>query len=398
MPRPSRHLALAALSAVLFAITFVGVALAQSNDKLRTGETVTIPAGETVATDVYAFAGIVRVEGKIDGDLVAAGGTIDVPGTVTGDVLATGGNVSINGTVGGDVRAAAGTVSVGGKVTEDLATAGGNVTVTPAGAVGEDMLASAGWLTVDGSVAGDLTGTAGRYDKRGSVGGTEDVVINAGRFPSGQPESAPPAPPTPAEEVAGRAIDGLQHFVIVLIAGGLFLWLAPRAFAGTKEAIQRRPLPAAGWGLLGLLGYIVLMLVILLAMIVLAVAFGVIGLDALVGIDVVAGIVAILGTTLGFVVVAAYLADALVGAALAGLVMRDRGLTSRSQEFAALAAGAAVVVILSSIPLIGPWVKFVVVILGLGAVLLAWRGASGPREPQQIWAPTVDGRGSEPTS
>ena len=47
MPRPSRRLTLAALCAVFLAITFAGVAIAQSNDKLRSGETVTIRAGET---------------------------------------------------------------------------------------------------------------------------------------------------------------------------------------------------------------------------------------------------------------------------------------------------------------------------------------------------------------
>ena len=124
MPRPSRRLSLAALCAVFLAITFAGVAIAQSNEKLRSGETVTIAAGETIATDLYVFAGTVRVEGTIDGDLVAVGGTIDIPGNVTGDVLVTGGNVSINGTVGGDVRAGAGTVSVGGKVTEVPVTTG----------------------------------------------------------------------------------------------------------------------------------------------------------------------------------------------------------------------------------------------------------------------------------
>ena len=42
MPRPSRRITLAAVCAVLFAVAFAGVALAQSNDKLRAGETVTM--------------------------------------------------------------------------------------------------------------------------------------------------------------------------------------------------------------------------------------------------------------------------------------------------------------------------------------------------------------------
>src|SRR3954452_6766123 len=38
-----------------------------------------------------------------------------------------------------------------------------------------------------------------------------------------------------------------------------------------------------------------------------------------------------------------------------------------------LAVGAAVVVLLSSPPILGPWVKLVVALLGLGAILIAWR-------------------------
>jgi hypothetical protein len=186
--------------------------------------------------------------------------------------------------------------------------------------------------------------------------------------------------------VTNTALDGIQHFLIVLLVGGLLLWLAPGTYAATKEAIQRRPLPAAGWGILGLLGYLVALLVILLGMIVLAVVFGIVGFDDLVGLDVLTGFVAILGTTLGFVVICAYLADAIVGAAVAGVVMRDRSAT-RSREFGLMAVGAAVVVLLSLIPVIGPWIKFVVIVLGLGAVVLAWYGgrrSAPPPVPQQV--------------
>jgi len=386
MPRPSRRIATAATLAVVALVVLVGVALAQSNDKLRSGQTVTIPAGETVTSDLYVFAGTVRVEGTIDGDLVAMGGTIEIPGTVTGDVLSAGGNVSITGTVGGDARLAAGTVSVSGTVKEDLATASGQATIDPSGTVGEDMLASVGRLSVNGTVTGDLTASAATYDKTGSVGGTEDVVINAGRFPWGTPAAAPAPTPDQTAVVSNTALDGIQHFLIVLLVGGLLLWLAPGTYAATKEAIQRRPLPAAGWGILGLLGYLVALLVILLGMIVLAVVFGIVGFDDLVGLDVLTGFVAILGTTLGFVVICAYLADAIVGAAVAGVVMRDRSAT-RSREFGLMAVGAAVVVLLSLIPVIGPWVKLVVIVLGLGAVLLAWwsaRSSAPPPVPEQV--------------
>ena len=81
MRHPNRLFVAAATGVALLAI-LTGIALAQGavSDKLRTGNTVTIAAGETVSHDVYVFAGTVRVEGTIDGDLVASGGLIDVTG------------------------------------------------------------------------------------------------------------------------------------------------------------------------------------------------------------------------------------------------------------------------------------------------------------------------------
>ena len=119
----------------------------------------------------------------------------------------------------------------------------------------------------------------------------------------------------------------IQHLLVVLLAGGVLIWFVPRGYAAMKAAIQRRPLPAAGWGILGLLGYLVALIVIVLAMVLLAILFGALGFGDLVGLDILGGIVAILGVTLAFVIACAYIADAIVGAALAGLIMREASAT-----------------------------------------------------------------------
>ena len=136
-------------------------------------------------------------------------------------------------------------------------------------------------------------------------------------------------------------------------------------------------MPAAGWGIVGILGFFVLIILVLILMILLAIAFGLLGFIDLVGIDILGGILAIVGASLAFAVVTGYVADAIVGVALASLVMRGEN-ASRWRELAVLAVGAAVVVIVSSLPIVGPWVKLVVALLGLGAVLLAWRRPPGP--------------------
>jgi cytoskeletal protein CcmA (bactofilin family) len=384
MRHPMRLIKAAAASVVLLAI-LTGIAVAQGaiSDKLRTGQTVTIAAGETVSNDVYAFAGTVRVDGTLDGDLVASGGLVDVTGTVTGDVLAAGGSVNITGTVEGDTRIAGGTLSIGGAIKEDLLAAGGQLTITSSGMVGEDLIAATGTLTIDGAVAGNVLARTGTYSKVGTIGGTEDVTLTGRDGQSAQP-GQPGAAPTTTQQV----IDAIRHFLVVVLFGALLIWFAPRAYAATKAALQQRPLPSAGWGIVAIIGFVALLCVVLIAMILLAIVFGLLGFSDLIGLDILGGIVAILGASLVFAVVAGYVADALVGVALASLVMRGEN-ASRWRELAVLAAGAAVVVLLSSLPVVGPWVKLVVILLGLGAILVAWRGPrrTEPVAVQDGWIP-----------
>jgi cytoskeletal protein CcmA (bactofilin family) len=383
MRHPNRFLVAAAACLTLL-VVLTGVALAQGvlSDKLRTGDTVVIAAGETVSNDLYAAAGTVQVDGTVDGDLVATGGLVDVTGTVTGDVLAAGGRVSITGTVNGDTRIAGGQLTVGGSIKEDLVATGGQLTITSAGTVGQDLIAATGQLTLDGSVTGNVLARTGTYAKAGTVGGTEDVTItDRGDHPV-QP-GEPGGPPSATKQV----IDAIRHFLVVVLVGALLIWFAPRAYATMKETLQHRPLQATGWGVIALIGFVVLLIVVLILMVLLAIVFGLLGFADLVGIDILGGTVAILGASLTFSVVAGYVVDALVGAALAGLVMRGAE-PNRWRELALLAAGAAVVVLFSSLPVIGPWVKFVVILLGLGAVFLWVRGwrSSTPAAPA-AWPP-----------
>jgi cytoskeletal protein CcmA (bactofilin family) len=169
--------ATAAGIALLAILTGVAVAQGAVSDKLRTGDTVTVAAGETVSNDLYAVAGTVRIDGTVDGDLVASGGLVDVTGTVTGDVLAAGGRVTISGTVLGDARIAGGLLSIGGSVKQDVLAAGGQLTVMSSGTIGEDLIAGIGQLTIDGTVTGNVLARTGTYTKAGTIGGTEDVTI-----------------------------------------------------------------------------------------------------------------------------------------------------------------------------------------------------------------------------
>jgi hypothetical protein len=82
-----------------------------------------------------------------------------------------------------------------------------------------------------------------------------------------------------------------------------------------------------------------------------------------------------------FFVVVGYLAHAVVGLAIASFVRTES--RSRWADLGLLAVGAAIVVALTSLPVVGGLIGLVVAVLGLGALTLAvwtpWRARRSPR-------------------
>jgi hypothetical protein len=305
-----RRLVLASAFGLLLATSTLGVALAQGGQlggKLLTGNQVTIPSGETVDHDIYAFAG-----------------TVDISGTVNGDVVAAGGNVAVNGPVNGDVVAAGGTA-----------------------------------------------GSVGAYSRTGTITGTDSITVTGN-----QAATVTPAPSNPI-------VDAIRQFIVVFVVAILALWLVPRAMRSAEGWVRERPLPSLGWGFVAFVLYFVLIILVVIASILLAIIFGALGFGSLVGIDIFGAFVVCSAITLALVIVAAFLADAIVGLAVARLVMGrtsrapggDWSLTGRDRwtDLGLIAVGVAIVVVLTSLPVIGGLVKLGVVLLALGALWLAWR-------------------------
>jgi len=371
----------ALLVAGVLAVVAVSVVLAQEDflgGKLRAGESITIPAGEAIDGDLYLFAGTITMDGSVDGDLVAFGGTLQINGSVTGDVMTSGGTVTVAGTVDGDVRTAGGQLTVSGPVGEDVLAGGGQVTVSSSGSVGGDLIVSGGTVSVNGDVDGSILGRAGTYSRTGSLGGDEDVAV---------------APDDDEPILAGNAVfDALRHYVVILLFGALALWLLPRALRAAEGTLRAKPLLSLGGGLATLFGYVILVVVIVLVMILLAIAFGLARIGAVVAIELVAGLLTLGVVTFLFLLAVAFVGDIVVGLAL-GRLVAPGSEGNRWQELGLLAAGAALVVIVTSLPFVGGWAKLVVVILGVGALAVAafrmWRGTRPPPMAPQPPAPAT---------
>jgi len=329
--RASRGIALL-LALVLVLAAVPGVATAES----RSGGTVVVADGETVDENLEAYGGTIVVRGTVDGDLSAFGGDVLVTGEVTGDVSAFAGNVRITGTVGGNVEATGGNVYLdpGAEVGGTFSAAAGNVLV--AGTVGGDAQLAGGSVTLarTADIVGDVTysvGEDGQFTNQGAtVGGT---ITRSEEVPAG---------PVQGPVVPGWAFD-VYGFLVNLLLGAALLAVFPRFSAHVAERVLDRPVWTGGVGLVAIIAIPVLLVVLV---------FTIIGIP-----------LAILSAVLfGLLLwVALVYGRFAVGTWLLSLVDVDN-------RWAALLVGLVVFGLVSLVPILGGFVDFLVVLLGLGAM------------------------------
>ncbi|MCJ7725982.1 MAG: hypothetical protein MUP76_06290, partial [Acidimicrobiia bacterium] len=169
-------------SSRLLSIGFVALLLPSVLGLVRTANRIIVPAGDTIAEDLYAFGGSVSIEGTVDGDLFALTGELSVSGSVTGDVIGFAGTrVRIDGAVGGSVRVVSPTIVINGTVGDDVAAVAAELVLDAV--IGRDVLAVAGSAEVAGTTGRDVRAQAWRLDLGGEVAG--DVRVKADRISLG---------------------------------------------------------------------------------------------------------------------------------------------------------------------------------------------------------------------
>ena len=144
---------------------------------------VWITEGETVAEDLYAVGNEVRIEGRVEGDLVAvAGDRLWIVGTVTGSVTTLAARVVVQGQVQGSVRGVAGEVIVTGEVGGDVVV--GTWDMQLRGTVGRDLLTVAWSAVAGGRVERDVRGVFRSLRLAGKIG--RDVEARADQLRVGR--------------------------------------------------------------------------------------------------------------------------------------------------------------------------------------------------------------------
>jgi cytoskeletal protein CcmA (bactofilin family) len=403
----------------------------------RGGDNVTIPAGEVVADDLYVGANTFTLDGAVQGDLIVFGATITINGTVEGDLMAAGQTVIVNGQVMDDVRmtGSALTVGEGAQVAGDVLAAGYSLEAKSPSSIGGDVIYGGGQALLAGEIAGDVLAGAGGLQLNGSVAGNVDADVGSAENMSAVSPfmfmpNAPAVPNVPAGltigpeasiggnleytsdvpvnipagVVAGQMIhreptvdrearaeraartgilgwflDNLRTLATLLVVGLLMVWLAPNFIRAGAAALQARPLPSLGWGIVSIFAVFFALLVLIAVVIILAIILGIITLGDLLGITISGGILAAAALIFGFIVAAAYISKIVVSYLGGRLILRRIQPEWAESRVWPLVIGVVIFTILAAIPILGGIFSLIVILLGLGALwLLVWQ-RFGPR-------------------
>ena len=383
--------------------------------EFRAGETVTIAAEEIIGDDLYVTGDSIVIDGVVEGDIVAVGRHVVLNGALLGDFIAAGQGLVVNGQVADDVRVAGMALRLGDSaaVGDDVIGAGFSLETAGDSVVAGSLLFSGFQALLAGEIRERLLGQMANLRVEGSVLGGGEVAVEgeqatppfAQLFPTPVPIPTVPAGFTlgPEARVSGEMIytsphkavadgdssAGLVHVevdrveeevsfldrslrkgwrsVSVLIAGIFLLLLVPDWLRRRSDYISSRPLAAAGWGVAGIVGVPVLVL-LLAAFIVLAmVLLWLLKLSTLSALTLGTGVLGEGSLLFGFWGGLALAAPVVVAVWLGRSIRRS----SDGSRFLSFGLGWLLLAVSSLIPIVGAVVKVLVVLLGFGA-LVSW--------------------------
>ena len=396
---------------LLTLVALVGVIQPARAQGIIQGDSV--PAGTTISSDVILYGDNVVVSGVVDGDLLAIGRKVTIDGEVHGSVVVGGQDVALNGPVGGTVYVGAANLELGEQtdLNRNLYFAGLSLSTQEGSIIGRDLLAASLGATLAGEVNGSTKAIIGALeffrvfmDTYGdslptsqsiylsSFSARETVklpaIVSARSFAgigvSGLLSAADSSESVTYqqggdvdwERIGEWSVDRLRIFVTLMIFGLLAIWLIPKILTGSADKLLEKPLPATGYGLLGVVIAFNLMLVVLLLFFIiltvglflgfatmweLAWAFMALGFFSL-------GLVATI-----FVLFVLYISKVIV-AYLVGYAILNRFAPNVVRyKVLSLLLGLLIYVLLVWIPYLGWVIALLVTAVGLGAAWIYYR-------------------------
>jgi hypothetical protein len=194
---------------------------------------------------------------------------------------------------------------------------------------------------------------------------------------------ARPTPPSPLAVWGGAVLDGLREFATLFVLGLLALAIVPQASNLLIARAQERPLPAVGWGLVVLIGGFVMAFLVAVVVVLLAIFLGIITLGGLASTVLGLGFAALAFAFSIFMLLVSYGAKLVIAYLVGRLILAQ--FHYADHRIWALVVGVLVMVLATSIPILGGLIGLAATLVGLGAMWIVLRERRGG--PPQVSAP-----------
>ncbi len=334
----------------------------------ESGETITRRG--VINDDYYAAGGTVDINAIISGDAVVAGGDLFIGHHVKGDVMLAGGSVHIRGDIEDDVRTAGGDITIDANIGDDLIASGGRINVSAGSSIGGDAWLAGGDVFVSGTVNKDLVIGAGNIRLSGIVHGDvrleggqiqilEGAVINGTLHYRSPNEANIDSAAKISGKISYEQIEwdhsqrgaGIFFFFITMTIASIVLFkLFPGFTMSAVARITSDPLKSLGAGLL------ILIIAPVLAVLLISI---------------------VLGIWLGMSILALYFVTLLLGFLVAcffvgnwGAKRLHKDVSTTGRRLLSVSIAILFLTLIKLIPMIGGLLLFVLLLLGLGAVIL----------------------------
>ncbi len=319
---------------------------------------------DNIFGDLYVTGGKVVVNGSVDGDILVVGGEVLIAGQVTQDIRALGGTIDITGQVGGSVTALGGTVTF-----QDDSVIAGSVVVGGSSITTRGLIAEKAWfggdeVTLSGDFGGDVQVHAQSFTVLPATTITGSLVAQVTNAPDvsevaqiGESDVTIQAAVEPSKQqiAQGVVVFSLAAAIFTAIStmtvGSILIYFFPRLTQKVTLSILKGPLVTLGWGTVSLL--VIPCVVIFLAITLVGLPLAVLGL---------------MGYMAGLVV-----AQMVAAIALGAKIAETTKSTALSEPYAQLLLGVIILSVVGLIPVIGWLVKVVALLLGLGALFIAFK-------------------------
>ncbi len=363
------------LTPVAFVMGALACALALSpsasaGEVRRGNPSYTLPAGETVKTDLIVVAERARIDGEVDGDLIVFAAAVTVHGHIKGDILGFAQELRVDGQVDGNIRGFSEALVLNGSVARNVSGWTGVMELDEKASVGGSLSVFAGTGELSGHIGGDVMAVAGSLEINGILG--RDAMIWADRLtigPSAQIAGKTKYTGSQEPNISSAAKFGSQPEITIKRRGpdysraryywhqvllwgasflfGLVLLLVGPGFCSDALQASKRIGPSLGFGALFLFATPVVALIACATIVGLGVGIAML----------MCYVIAVYATQ---IFVGSWMGEALLGASAGVGPMIGR-----------MALGLAIVRAACAVPYVGFYAGALVTIWGLGAIVLA---------------------------